>query len=178
MNIEDAQQEVRSVYVGGFPGAMVSGLIWAIAAAIASPGFLIVGGVFIFPLTQLALRLSGRPAALRNENPLRWLAMQIAFTIPLTIPLALVAYLHKYEWFFPAMLVIVGAHYLPFVFLYGMRVYALIAGVMVGSGLGIAMYAPRASFVLGGWIGAAIEITFGVAGLAFSVLARRSATPA
>lgn len=178
MNIEDAQQEIRSVYVGGFPGAIVSGLIWAIAATIASPGFLIVGGVFIFPLTQLALRIGGRPASLRSENSLRWLAMQIAFTIPLTIPLALVVYLHKHEWFFPAMLVIVGAHYLPFVFLYGMRIYAVIAGVMVGSGLGIAMYVPRASFALGGWVGATIEIAFGVAGLTFSVIARRSATPA
>jgi len=178
MNIEHAQQEVRSVYLGGFPGAIVSGLIWAISASLSSIGLLIIGGVFIFPLTQLVLRISRRPASLRDENPLRWLAMQIAFTIPLTIPLALAASLHRREWFYPAMLVIVGAHYLPFVFLYGMRVYAVLAGVMVASGFAIAMIVPHASFTFGGWIGAATEIGFGVAGLAFSAIVRRSTAPA
>ena len=140
--------------------------------------FLILGGILIFPLTQLVLRISGRPASLQQDNPLRWFAIQIAFTIPLTIPLALAAALHRAAWFYPAMLLIVGAHYLPFVFLYGMRVYAVLAGVMAASGLVIALYIQHAPFSLGGWIGGTIEIAFGAAGLALSVLVRRSVAPA
>ena len=57
---------------------------------------LVLGGVFIFPLTTLVLRLSGRPASLRRENPLGFLAMQVAFTIPLAIPLILAAFFACY----------------------------------------------------------------------------------
>jgi hypothetical protein len=186
MNVEQAQREVRSMYIGGFPGAIVSGLLWATSSAIAtwsSPiramWFLVLGGMFIFPLTQVVLKIMGRPATLSDENPLKFLAMQIAFTIPLTIPIAGAAALHRLQWFYPAMLVIVGAHYLPFVTLYGMRVYAVLAGIMVASGLAIAMFLPHASIGFGGWTGAAIEIAFGAAGLALSdANARRSAAPA
>ena len=37
------------------------------------------------------------------------------------------AALHRPSWFFPACLVIVGAHYLPFVFLYGMCMWKFAA---------------------------------------------------
>ena len=63
------------------------------------------------------------------------------------------------------------------VFLYGMRVYAVLASVMA-SGLVIALYIQHAPFSLGGWIGGTIEIAFGAAGLALSVLVRRSTAPA
>ncbi|HYM82451.1 MAG TPA: hypothetical protein VEY91_13700 [Candidatus Limnocylindria bacterium] len=36
-----------------------------------------LGGMFIFPITQVVLRLTGRPFALRPENPLGSLAPQI-----------------------------------------------------------------------------------------------------
>lgn len=183
MNIEQAQHECRVVYSGGFIGAIVSGLIWAASSAIttwSSPvrgmWFLVLGGVFIFPLTQLALKIAGRPATMSAENPMKFLAMQIAFTIPLTIPIAGAAALHRLQWFYPAMLVIVGAHYLPFVTLYGMRVYAVLAGIMVACGLAIAMFLPQVAISFGGWTGAAIEIAFGAAGLALSATARRSAS--
>ena len=184
MNIEQAQQETRSIYLNGYPGAIVSGLLWIGSASIgtwSSPKtamwFLVLGGMFIFPCTQLALRLSGRPASLSEANPLRYLAMQIAFTIPLTMPLAGVAALYHASWFYPAMLLIVGAHYLPFVFLYGMRAYAALCGVMVAAGLAIALYVPHA-FSLGGWAGGAIEIAFGTVGLALSAVRRPSPSPA
>lgn len=140
--------------------------------------FLVLGGTFIFPVTQLVLRLGGRPASLSGANPFRHLAMQIAFTIPLTIPIAGAAALHRAEWFFPAMLLIVGAHYLPFVFLYGMRVYAMLCAAMVAGGLAIALYLPHAPAAAGGWAGGAIEIAFGTAGLVLSAGRRPSPSPA
>ena len=94
MRIVDAQREVRTVYLGGFPGSIVSGTLWlasSLAAARSGPGLarliLILGGMLIFPATMALLRLMGRRATLSKENPLGQLATQIAFTIPAAIPL-------------------------------------------------------------------------------------------
>lgn len=93
MEISDAQQEVRSAYRDGVVGQTVSGLIWLLSAALGTwvsvrTGViaLAVGGIFIFPLTQLALRILGGPTKLRSENPLNGLAMQVAFILPVSIP--------------------------------------------------------------------------------------------
>ena len=66
MDVQDAQREVRSVYVGGFWGQLVSSVIWLVSAALgtwvtpkASILTVVIGGFFIFPLTQMLLRLSG-----------------------------------------------------------------------------------------------------------------------
>ena len=92
MLVEDAQKEVRTVYAGGFFGQLVSGAIWLVSAGLAtwaSPRAAIlemVGcGFFIFPLTQLLLRLAGRRASLCRENPLRNLAIQLAFGLSLSM---------------------------------------------------------------------------------------------
>ena len=70
MDIQDAQREVRSVYIGGFWGQLVSSVIWLVSAALAGTWVtpkasiltIVIGGSFIFPLTQMLLRLSGRRA--------------------------------------------------------------------------------------------------------------------
>jgi hypothetical protein len=166
MLISDAQREGRTVYLGGFVGQLVSACIWFASAATATfvdpaTGFwtLAVGGAAIFPLTQAILRLSGRPASLSPENPLRGLAMQIAFTVPLVLPVAGAATLHRLGWFYPACLVIVGAHYLPFVFLYGMKTFALLAAALLGAGYALGFMVPQ-EVVLGGWVGGAILFAF------------------
>ena len=94
MTIREAQEESRNVFLGGSVGQLVSSAIWFASAALATWGSrntamltLVVGGVFIFPLTTLVLRALGRPASLSRENPLGFLAMQVAVTIPLAIPL-------------------------------------------------------------------------------------------
>jgi hypothetical protein len=48
--------------------------------------------------------------------------------------------LYRLNWFYPAMMILLGAHYLPFVFLYGMRMFAVLAAFLVGGGTLIAMY--------------------------------------
>jgi hypothetical protein len=102
MNISAAQREVRSVFVGGFAGQLVSSGVWCLSAALAtwsSPArgiyALVLGGFFIFPLTQLLLRLMGRPVSLDPGNPMRWLAMQVAFTLPLNLPLVAAATMYR-----------------------------------------------------------------------------------
>lgn len=168
MNVEEAQQEMRSVYLGGAPGGIVSGGIWLASAALGTWNtrsnaiwMLTLGGAFIFPLTVLVLKALGRRASLRHENPLRSLAMQIAFTVPMAVPLVGAAAVHRIDWFYPAFMIVVGAHYLPFVFLYGMRVYAALCAVLVTGGLMLGLYFPM-GFTAGGWLTGAIFVAFGI----------------
>lgn len=166
MEIVEAQADVRRVYVGGFFGQLVSGVVWlaaAVAATVVSPTAAIVtllaGGVLIFPVTTLLLKLSGRAASLPPRHPMNALAMQIAFTVPLGLLVAVAAAGYRQDWFFPAAMVIVGAHYLPFTFLYGMPLFAILAGVLSFGGVALAMLdvGPPS---LGGWFTGGVLIAF------------------
>ena len=162
----EAQRDVREVYVGGFFGQLVSGIVWLVAAAMATwvsagagVGTLWLGGVLIFPLTTLCLRLSGRPTSLPAGHPMTALAMQIAFTVPLGLLVVVALAQYRQEWFFPASMVIIGAHYLPFVFLYGERLFAVLAGVLISAGVALAVWFPAAALI-GGWFAGAVLVVF------------------
>jgi hypothetical protein len=166
MLISEAQKESRTVYLGGFVGQLVSAFIWLQSAAIATfvdakTGFwaLAIGGAAIFPLTQALLRMSGRRTSLAPENPLRYLAMQIAFTVPLVLPVAGAVAIDRPGWFYPACMIIVGAHYLPFVFLYGMKTFALLAVSLIGGGFAIGLIVPNEK-VMGGWVAGSVLFVF------------------
>jgi hypothetical protein len=170
MNIRDAQREVRSVFLGGFAGQLVSSGVWFLSAALAtwsSPTHgiyaLIFGGFFIFPLTQLLLRAMGRRASLSAGNSMRQLAMQVAFTLPLNLLLVAAATLYRLNWFYPAFMIALGTHYLPFMFLYGMWQFGALAAVFVGAGLMIGLYAQH-TFSLGGWFSAVVLLLFAFIG--------------
>jgi hypothetical protein len=178
MDIAQAQRDVRTTYLGGFAGGLVSGTLWLASAAIAtwnSPRLgilvLVVGGMFIFPLTVLVLRAMGRPGLLPHGHPMNALAMQVAFTVPLAIPVALGATVARIEWFYPAMMVIVGAHYLPFIFLYGMPVFAVLGGVLVAGGWMLGLYVRDVPSA-GGWITGVLLLAFAFVGRAIVVKER------
>ena len=158
MDIRDAQREVRSVYVGGFWGQLLYAIIWLASAAIgtsvtpkASILTVVVGGAFIFPLLKVILRLSGRPASLSKNNPFNFLGMQVALVAPFSMLLLIPVALYNLNWFFPAVMILVGAHYLPFATLYGMRMFLFLAGILMAEGVLIAHYFSRA-FTPGAWI--------------------------
>ncbi|HKQ57417.1 MAG TPA: hypothetical protein VJY35_06080 [Candidatus Eisenbacteria bacterium] len=181
MQVADAQRELRLTYLGGFPGGLVSGALWLLSSALgtwdtprSAIWALCVGGAFIFPVTMLLLRLMGRRATLTHENPLGGLASQIAFTIPVSIPLVLAATLHRTAWFFPAFMIVVGAHYMPFVFLYGMNTFWVLAVLMMAGGLMIGLYMPAAHFSLGGWITGVLLIGFGIVQLVITSREQRA----
>ena len=183
MHIIACQREMRSAFLGGFAGQLVSGLIWLIAAAIsglvsATVGMaaLFFGSMLIFPLTQLLLRLIGRPARVSPENRLWALGTQVAFIVPIGFLLVGAATLYQETWFFPAALILVGAHYLPFITLYGMRMFGILAAAMVIVGAGLALYGPPV-FALGGWLGGALMILFGFVGRQL-VLREEASSPA
>ena len=166
MTIADAQREMRTRYVGGFYGQLVSGLLWLASAALAeSRGprvaiiTLVVGGMFIFPLTELLLRLAGARGRLSADNALRSLGMQVAFVLPLSMPLLLPVARYRLTWFYPALMILVGAHYLPFVFLYGTRMFWALGATLVGLGILIAMYGSS-TFSVGAWCTGAVLLVF------------------
>lgn len=170
MNVSAAQREMRSAFLGGFAGQLVSGLIWLVASAISvwvssQYGMVVLffGSMLIFPLTQGALRLIGRPAKVSPENGLWSLGTQVAFTVPLNFLLVGAATLYRETWFFPAAMIVVGAHYLPFITLYGMKMFAILAALLVAGGAALAMYGP-AIFSLGGWLTGGILILFAFVG--------------
>jgi hypothetical protein len=166
MNVEEAQREMRTVFLGGSVGQAVSGAIWLVSAllgALVSVRYgliaLFLGGCFIFPLTQLVIKLSGRPASLKSGNPLEGLARQVAFIVPLCLPVIAAAALYKVNWFYPAFMVVVGAHYLPFAFLYGMRQYTVLGAVLIAGGVAFGMLLPQ-TFAPAGFFTGAILVLF------------------
>jgi hypothetical protein len=170
VEIAQAQRDVRMTFIGGFAGQLVSALIWLVSAALAtwrSPTsgmmLLVVAGFFIFPLTQLTLRVMGKAGALPKGHPMNALAMQIAFVLPLMLPLVFAATAYRRTWFYPAFMLALGAHYLPFIFLYGMWQFGVLAVLLIGSAVFLALFAPT-MFALGGWISALFLIVFAFLG--------------
>jgi hypothetical protein len=158
MDILDAQCEVRSVYIGGFWGQLLYSIIWLASAAMgtwvtpkASILTIVVGGAFIFPLIKMLLRFSGRPASVSKENPFNMLGMQVALVAPFSMLLLIPVALYNLNWFFPALIILVGAHYLPFATLYGMRMFLFLAGILMAEGVVVVHYFSG-TFSSGAWI--------------------------
>ncbi len=167
MNIAEAQKEIRSHFAGGFHGQLVSSVLWAISASLATfassavaMATLVLGGFLIFPFTELLLGVSRTPA-LSKANELRGLGMQIAFVLPASMLLLFPVARYNVNLFFPAMMVLLGAHYIPFIFLYGMRVYAGLAALLVGGGVFFALSYPQ-RFSIGAWYTATVLLLFAV----------------
>ncbi len=170
MVFSNSQREMRSAFLGGFAGQLVSGVIWITSAAISMFGsslhgmlFLFFGSMGIFPLTQLTLRFMGRSARVGSENGLWALGSQVAFTVPLNFLLVGAVILYRPMWFYPAAMIVVGTHYLPFMTLYGMKIYGALSAVLVLGGLGLALYGPPV-FSLGGWFTGVVMILFAFLG--------------
>ena len=166
MDIKSAQQDVQTTFARGSIGQVVSGVIWLVSAMLGTWVneryailLLVLGGAFIFPLTQLTLRVMGRSVGLPKGHPLNPLAMQVAFIVPLSLPLIGAASLYNINWFYPAFMLVVGTHYMPFIFLYGMWEFAVLAAVLIGGSVGIGMLLPGA-FIVGGWFTGIVLILF------------------
>lgn len=184
MDISAAQADIRRVYRHGSVGQIVTALIWTASAAAASSGFadaapfvLFLGGMLIFPLTTLGLRLLGGPGALPAGHPMSALAFQTAMQVPLGFLVALALASFDTKLFFPAAMVLVGGHYLPFVFLYGMRCFLLLAIPMVVAGVAIGLLFPSFS-VIGAWFTGVLLLAFGITAFAHDRKGRRSAARA
>ena len=170
MEITQAQEDTRNTFLGGFAGQLISAVLWGISAAACTwhslrlgEIILVLGGFLIFPCTQLLLRGLGHAYALPKGHPMNALAIQIAFTLPLTLPVVIGIAALRPAWFYPAFMITLGAHYLPFVFLYGMWQFAGLCAALVAIGVAIGMYLPR-PFSLGAWLTATLLFLFAFVG--------------
>ena len=124
MEVVQAQKDVRDTFLGGFAGQLVSAAVWGASAAACTwhslhmgEIILVLGGFFIFPITQLLLRSLGHAYALPKGHPMNALGIQVAFVLPLTLPVVIGIGILRPAWFYPAFMIALGAHYLPFVFM-------------------------------------------------------------
>ena len=165
--IREAQTDMCKAYANGSIGIIVSGLIW-LTSAIVSFHFsakqaiwtLLIGGMLIHPLSVFLakiLRLSGTHT---KGNPLGNLAMEGTIFMIMCLPLAFGLSLQHSEWFFQAMLMIIGGRYLTFASIYGNRLYWILGAV-----LGFAAYLLfrfKVQSFGSAMTGSLIEITFGL----------------
>lgn len=177
LSIADAQRDMRFAYLSGAPGILASAAAWLVAGLLATYSTpqraivgLFIGGIFIHPIGVMITKALGRPGNHTKGNPLGTLALESTLQMLLCLPLAYTVSRYRVEWFFPAMLLIIGGRYLTFATMYGRRIYWVCGGA-----LAIAAYllvAMRAPVPMGANAGAAIEAMFGLIVL---MAARKSA---
>ena len=166
-DLDTAQADMRFGYYSGAPGIFASAAAWLTAAVVAlqvSPKqavwVLFAGGVLIHPVSVLLAKMLGRPGKHEPGNPLAALAFATTFWLIFSLPLAYGVSILRIEWFFPAMLLVIGGRYLTFGSLFGMRIYWALGLTLAITGyfLGRAGALPAVS----AFIGAAIEAAFAV----------------
>lgn len=165
MNITEAQKDMHYAYYGGATGLLASATAWLVAgvfAAVSSPGTavlaLLVGGMLIHPASVLLAKALGRPGSHATGNPLGALALEGTFFLLLAIPLAYAISWYRVEWFFPAMLLLVGGRYLTFATLYGMRLYWACGAALAL--VGFLVVFSKAPALVGAFAGALVEYVF------------------
>lgn len=173
MTLAELQREMRGAYLWGAPGMITSGCVWlgaALAAQMGPPAqavwVLFVGAALIHPVSIVVVRLLGASGKHSPGNALATLAMESTVCMIMSLPLAYGLSLFRREWFFPAVLLIIGGRYLVFHTIYGATAYWVAAAM-----LGLAAWAgftlplsPQVSALLG----AIVEIAFGAVLLARS----------
>lgn len=168
LDLKQAQCDMRAAYRSGGAGVLASAIVWLGAAVVAlrvSPQSavwaLLVGGMAIHPVATAICKLLGASGAHSPGNPLAPLAWAGVLWLVFSLPLAYVVSLHRVEWFFPAMLLVIGGRYLTFQTLFGLPVYWLLGSTLAAAGLGLgrAVAAPAAAAFVGG----AVELLFAAA---------------
>lgn len=165
MSIAQAQSEMRLAYYGGAMGIYASACAWFVAAFVAmqysasnAVWALFIGGMLIHPVSLVLNKIMGRPAKHSDGNPLGALALESTVWLIASLPLVYVVSLHRIEWFFPAMLLVIGGRYFTFSSLFGTRVYWLCGASLLLAGY--LLVKSNASPVIGALTGAVIETFF------------------
>ena len=142
MTISEAQADLRRAYVGGGPGAFISGSLWFVAAWVeAHHGIrnsfitLFFGGMLIYPLGLAASRLLFRRASESSGNPMAPIALESTIAMIGCLLAAWLILPFKPEFVFPIAAVAVGTHYFVFKTAYGDRTYWLLAALITAAAL-------------------------------------------
>lgn len=170
-DLASAQADMRQGYFGGAAGMAASAAAWLVAAGVALRGSpeqavwaLLVGGMFIHPAGMLIARLLGRSGTHTKGNPLGLLAGASTVWLIACLPLAFAASRLHVEWFFPAMLLVIGSRYLVFHTLYGDTAFWPCGLALVATGclLGTVLAPPALSALAGGGLEAAFALGLGL----------------
>ena len=177
MPLAEAQQDMRAAYVGGSSGAVASAVAWLVAGIVAlevssrsAVVALFLGGALIFPVSVVISKALGASGTHSRANPLGALALESTGFMLLCFPIVFAVSLYRIEWFFPAMLLVVGGRYLSFSTLYGMRLYWAFGGVLAMAAY--VLFSLSTSPATSAFTGAAIECGF--AGLLFVIASRKN----
>ena len=166
---------MRFAYLGGAPGMLTSAAVW-LTAGLVSLGVspkrgvwaLLIGGMLIHPVSVLLAKGLGHSGKHSPGNPLGFLALATTFWLVLSCVLAYAVSILRIEWFFPAMLFVIGGRYLTFATIFGTGIYWACGAALAlaGYALGNANASPEVS----AFTGAATE---GVFAAAIFIIARR-----
>ncbi|MGE0772892.1 MAG: hypothetical protein AB7K37_14345 [Cyclobacteriaceae bacterium] len=120
----DFATQMRRTYLSAVPHTVYTAAVWLTSGYVADSlskamaiVFFIAGCTFIFPFGELIRKIMKPINVLSAGNRLPRLFTLLAFTIPLSYPLIYMACVANINYFFPAFTILVGAHYLPFVWL-------------------------------------------------------------
>lgn len=149
MEIIKAQQDMRAAYVGGAPGVLVSGLVWVLAGGVAtfttfqtSIIVFFLGGMFIHPLSIVVSKFVFNAPLQAKDNPFARLAFETTITLFVGLFLAFMVSQLKEDWFYPIMLLMIGARYFVFSTIYGNRLFWLLGLSLIALGGVLIFYLP------------------------------------
>ncbi len=167
MDIKEAQNDMRLSYLGGGPGALISGLVWLITGVLAfyytketSLIVFFLGGMLIHPMGILLSKLFNRTGKHRENNPLAKLAMESTVILFIGLYISYLAFQTNTDWFFPIMLMMIGVRYLIFQSIYGMQVFWILGLTLIFTG--IVCYTSNQPFQIPAILGGIIELLFAV----------------
>ncbi|WP_397576837.1 DUF7010 family protein [Sphingorhabdus sp.] len=138
MHLGEAQRDMRRAYVNGGVGIFASGLVWTLSglvtmniSLIAGMATLFFGGMAIHPISVLLARSVYRRGKTRSPNPMETLALQSTAFLIIGLVIAFLVSSTFSHLFFSIVLLTVAARYLVFQTVYGMRLYLILAIVLM-----------------------------------------------
>ena len=172
---QDLQSAMRRTHLDGAPGVAASGAVWLVSAVVCfglgvpkAVWALLIGGALISPLSNVLKKLLGAPSEAKPNNALNHLALATTIWLIACCFMAFGLYLHDETWFFPARMLTIGSRYLVFSILFGLTIYWVLGGLLIGAGaLAFYLSSPALYSAL---VGATVEIAFAV--ILFSRLSR------
>ena len=157
---------MKFAFLSGGPGALVSGFVWIIAGLIAkfhsfqfSILALFFGGMLIYPLSALIEGQINKSKTDTKDNPFVKLALEGTIFLFVGLFIAFALSRSKPELFYPIMLLIIGARYLTFQTIYGLRTYWMLGGLLLALGIFFTLYSTIPAY-FAAMAGGIIEVLF------------------
>ena len=161
------QNEMCYAFYDGAPGILVSGLVWIGAAVVGylvgihqAVWTLLVGGVFIYPVSLVVTKLIGRPAKTGKDNALNQLGMASTIWLIVCCAMSYGLFLLLPLLFFPAMMATIGSRYLIFASMYGKSIFWIMGASLIAAG-NLAFFSQIPPIVAAG-LGGLIEVAFAI----------------